>query len=78
MVEIASKPTIHNDAKCNASFLRTPTIPRKSPGKQKIGVGELVLLQAADKIVDIDSISEQNLKTSLLRDLIKAFCNFSI
>ena len=66
MVEIAIKPTIHNDAKCNPSFLRTPTIPRKSPGKRKIGVGELVLLQAADKIVDIDSISEQNLKTSLL------------
>ena len=53
-------PTIHNDSKSNPSLLKTPTIPRKSSRKQKIGVNELVLFQAADKIVDIDSISEQN------------------
>ena len=38
----------------------TPSIPRKYPRKEKIGVDELVLFQAADKIVDIDSISKQN------------------
>ena len=53
-------PTVHNDSKCNLSLLRTPTIPRKSPRKWKIGVDELVLFQAPDKIVNIDSISEQN------------------
>ena len=53
-------PTIHNNSKSNPSLLRTPTIPRKSPRKRKIGVAELVLFQAADKIVDIDSISGQN------------------
>ena len=52
-------PTIHNDSKFNPSLLRTPTIPRKSSSKRKIGVDELVLFQAADKI-DSDSISEQN------------------
>ena len=50
----------YNDSKSNPSLLRTPTIPRKSPRKQKIGVDELVLFQATDKIIDIDSISEQN------------------
>ena len=53
-------PTVHNESKSNSSLVRTPTSPRKSPRKQKIGVVKLVLLQAADKIVDIDSISEQN------------------
>ena len=53
-------PTIHNDPKSNPSLLRTPTIPRKSPRKRKIGVDKLVLFQTADKIVDIDSISGQN------------------
>ena len=42
------------------SILRTPTIPRKSPRKQNIWADELVLFQVADKIVDIDSISEQS------------------
>ena len=50
----------HNDSQCNPSLLRTPTIPRKSPRERNIWVDELVLFQAADKIVDIDSISEQN------------------
>ena len=45
----------------NPSLLRTPTSPRKSPRKQNIWLDELVLFQAADKIVDIDSICEQNL-----------------
>ena len=53
-------PTIHNDSKSNPSLLRTPTISRKSPRKRKIGVDELVLFQAADKIVDIGAILEQN------------------
>ena len=48
--------TINNDSKSKPSLLRTPTILKKSPRKQKIGVDELVLFQAADKIVDIDSI----------------------
>ena len=52
--------TIHNDSKSTLSLLRTPTILRKSPRKQKIRVDELVLFQAADKIASIDSISEQN------------------
>ena len=52
--------TIHNDSKSNPTLLRTPTIPRKYPKKQEIGVDELVLFQVADKIVDTDSISEQN------------------
>ena len=53
-------PTIHNDSKSNLSLLRTTTIPRKSPREWNIGVDELVLFQAADKIVDTDSISEPN------------------
>ena len=57
-VEIASS-TYNNDLKFNPSLLRTPTIPRKSSSKRKIGVDELVLFQAADKI-DSDSISKQN------------------
>ena len=50
----------HNDSRSNPSLLRTPTIPRKSPRKRDIWLDELVLFQAADKIVDNDSISEQN------------------
>ena len=50
----------HNGSRSNPSHLRTATIPRKSPRKQKIGLDELVLFQAANKIVDIDSISELN------------------
>ena len=53
-------PTIHNDSKSNPSLLRTPAIPKKSPRKRKFGVDELVLLEAADKIVDINSVLEQN------------------
>ena len=53
-------PTIHHDSKSNLSLLSTPTIPGKFSRKRKIGVDELVSFQAADKIVDIDSISEQN------------------
>ena len=51
--------TIHNDSKSSPSLLRIPTIPTKSPRKQKIGIDELVLFQAAAKIVDIDSVSDQ-------------------
>ena len=50
----------HNDSRSNPPILRTPIITRKFPRKQNIWVDELVLFQAADKIVDIDSISEQN------------------
>ena len=50
----------HNDPRSNPSVLRTPTIPKKSPRKRNIWLDELVLFQAADKMVDIDSISEQN------------------
>ena len=53
-------PANQNDSKSNPSLIRTPTIPRKSPRKWKTEIDELVLFQAADKIVDIDSISEQN------------------
>ena len=60
-------PAIHNDSKANQSLLRFPTIPRKSPRKRKIEVDELVLFQAADKIVDIDSISEQNSSENLFK-----------
>ena len=35
-------------------------MPRKSPRKRNILLDELTLFQAADKIVDVDSISEQN------------------
>ena len=59
-VAIASSTYNYNDSKSNPSLLRTPTIPRKSPRKQKIAVDELVLFQATDKIIDTDSISEQN------------------
>ena len=44
----------------NASLLRTLTIHRKSPRKRNTWQDELVLFQAADIKVDIDSISEQN------------------
>ena len=57
---IASITYNYNDSKSNPSLLRTPTIPRKSSPKRKIGVDELVLFQATDKIIDVDSISEQN------------------
>ena len=50
----------HNDSRTNPSLLRTPTIPRKTSRKRNIWVDELVLFQAADIIVDIGSISEQN------------------
>ena len=40
--------------------LRTPTILKKSHRNRKIEVDELVLFQAANKIVDIDSITEQD------------------
>ena len=50
----------HNDPRSNPSVLRTPTIPKKSPRKRNILLDELVLFQAADKMVVIDSISEQN------------------
>ena len=50
-------PTIHNDSKSHASLLRPPTIPRKS---RKFVLDELVLLEVADKVVDINSIPEQN------------------
>ena len=53
-------PANQNDSKSNSSLLRTSTIPIKSPRKWKTEINELVLFQAADKIVDIDSISEQN------------------
>ena len=45
----------------NPFLFRTPTIPRKSPRKRNIWLDESVLFQAPGKIVDIDSISEQNL-----------------
>ena len=44
----------------NPSLLRTPTNHRKSPRKRNTWLDELVLFQAADIEVDIDSISEQN------------------
>ena len=50
----------HNDSRSNPSLSRTPTIPRKSPRKWNIWLDQLVLFQAADKIVHIDSIFEQN------------------
>ena len=41
--------------------MRTPTIPRNSLRKRvEIGVDELVLFQAVNKIVDVDSIPEYN------------------
>ena len=58
-------PTIHNDSKSNLSFLSTPTIPRNR--KQTIRVDELVLLQTADKVVDIDSIIQTEFTWKLQR-----------
>ena len=49
-----------NDSRSNPSILRAPTIPRKTSRKRNIWADELVLLQVADKIVVIYSISEQN------------------
>ena len=51
--QLHSVPTIHNDSKSNPSLIRAPR-------KRKIGLDELVSCQAADRIVDIDSISEEN------------------
>ena len=59
-VAITSSTYNHNDSRSNPSILRIPTIPRKSPRKRNIWVDELVLFQVANKIVDVDSISEQN------------------
>ena len=50
----------HNDSKSNPALLRAPTISKKSPRKRNIWLDKSVLYQAADKIVYIDSISEQN------------------
>ena len=50
----------HNDWSSNPSLLRTTTIPRKSSRKRNIWLDELVSLQAAHKIVDIDSTSKQS------------------
>ena len=58
--ELHPVPTIHNGSKFNPSVLGTPTLPRESSRKRKIGVDELAFFQATDKIVDIDSISRQN------------------
>ena len=44
-------------SRSNPLLLRTPTITWKSPRKRKIVVDKLVLSQA-NKIVNIDSISE--------------------
>ena len=60
MWELHPVPTIHNDSKFNPSLLGTPTLPRESPRKRKIGVDELGFFQATDKIVDIDSVFRQN------------------
>ena len=57
MWQLHPVPTFHNHSKSNPSLLITPTIPRKSPRKLNIGLDELVLFQAADKIVNIISIS---------------------
>ena len=58
-VESTSSTYNHNDLRSNPSLLKTPTIPRKSPRKRNILLDELALFQTADKIVHIDSISEQ-------------------
>ena len=59
---VASTPSTynHNDSSSNPSFFRTPTIPRKSSRKRNIWLYESVFFQAANQIVDIDSISEEN------------------
>ena len=50
------------DSRCNPSLLRTPTsFPGNIPENEIFELlDELVLFQAADKMDDIDSISEQN------------------
>ena len=58
---VASRSSTY-DSRCNPSLLRTPTpfpgnIPENGIFDQ---LDELVLFQAADKIDDIDSISEHN------------------
>ena len=57
----------HNDWRSNPSLLRTPTNPRKYPRKQNIWLDELILFQAADKIVDVDSISDSPEKFTFKR-----------
>ena len=51
----------HYDSSCNPSLLSTPTIPTKYPRTRNIRLNELVFFQAADQIVDTDSMSEQNI-----------------
>ena len=81
LLELHPVPTIHNGSKFNPSVLGTPTLPRESPRKRKIGVDELVFFQATDKIVDTDKIVQYSdrihMKTSPLKDLITA-CKYSI
>ena len=72
----------NNDSRSNPLLLRTPTLPRKSPIKRNILLDELVLFQAADKVVATDSISGTEFtwkfrKTSPLKGLIIA-CYISI
>ena len=42
------------------SFLTTPDLAWKSPKKRKAEVNELTLLQACDKIFNINSVSTEN------------------
>ena len=58
---ITSKPSIHNNTKCNPSFLKDYHYSQEISQKTKNWSRWISLLQADDKIVDIDSISEQNL-----------------
>ena len=74
----ASSTYNRNDSRSNPSLLRTHTIPRKSPTKRNIWLDELVLFQAADKIVDIDSVSKQNLPENFTFKIAIIACYISI
>ena len=61
------------------SLLRNPSISRKSLRKEKIGVDELILFQAANKIVDIDSISKKNSPENFTFERLAIIvCNFKM
>ena len=74
----ASSTYNRNDSRSNPSLLRTHTIPRKSPTKRNICLDELVLFQAADKIVDIDSVSKQNSPKNFTFKIAIIACQISI
>ena len=53
-------PTIQTDEICGSSTLRVPKLPRKKPNLRYLGKGEFEDFQSVDKIINLDSLTEQH------------------